>query len=76
MLIKLTEIRQGVVDTNVVLRNKIVINTGYIQTIRKTAQIHPFTNDFTTILMANGYQYNVEEDFDYVYTKITENGTK
>lgn len=76
MLIRLTEIQRGVVNTSIVLKRKIVINTDYIQVIQKASQEYPFPNDFTTILMANGDRYRIEENFDYVCTKITENGTE
>lgn len=75
MLIKLTEQYAGVVNPDMVLHNEIVVNTNFIQSIKKMPKHYPFTEDYTTILMASGTKYNIKENFDYIYQKIADNET-
>lgn len=75
MLLKLTEQYAGIVNPDVIITNEIVVNTQYIQSIKKAKPQYPFNEEYAVILMASGYTYNVKESFDYIYTKMTENGT-
>ena len=70
MLLKLTEQNTGVVNPDEIYTNEIVINSQYIQAIRKTKPSYPFTEEYSIILMASGQAYNVKENFDYIYNKI------
>lgn len=75
MLLKLTEQCAGIVNPDAIITNEIVINTQYIQSIKKAKPQYPFNEEYSIILMASGCSYNVKESFDYIYTKMTENET-
>ncbi len=70
MLLKLTEQYGGIVNPEVVVTNEIVVNTDFIQSIKRAKPQYPFKDEFTIILMASGNSYNVQETFEYIYQKM------
>lgn len=70
MLLKLTEQFTGIVNPETIITNEIVINTQYIQSVKKVKPQYPFNEEYSMILMASGHTYNVKENFDYIYTKM------
>lgn len=72
MLLKLTEQNAGIINPDIVITNELLINTKYLQSIRKALPRHPFKEEYSVILMGSGHVYNVKESFDYINNKITE----
>lgn len=72
MILKLTEQNAGIINPDVVITNELLINTQYLQTVRRAEPHHPFKEEYSIILMGSGRSYNVKESFDYIDKKIEE----
>lgn len=72
MLLKLTEQKAGIINPDIIITNELLINTQYLQSIRKAEPSYPFKEEYSIILMGSGHVYNVKESFDYIKDKIAE----